>query len=57
VPRKLGFTLEALRRSGVTSSGDARDTMIWSLFADANAHVPTRTAEARAFDALGRRLF
>jgi RimJ/RimL family protein N-acetyltransferase len=58
VPRKLGFTLEAtLRRRGVTGIGDPRDTMIWSLFPDAAAPAKTLAAQARAFDALGRRLF
>jgi RimJ/RimL family protein N-acetyltransferase len=58
VPRKLGFTLEAtLRRRFTTGAGEPRDTMIWSLFADAAAQATALAAEARAFDALGRRLF
>jgi RimJ/RimL family protein N-acetyltransferase len=58
VPRKLGFTLEAtLRRRGTTGLGEPRDTMIWSLFPDAKAHAVGLAAGARAFDALGRRLF
>jgi RimJ/RimL family protein N-acetyltransferase len=58
VPRKLGFTLEAtLRRRGTTGLGEPRDTMIWSLFPDAKAHAVGLAASARAFDAIGRRLF
>jgi hypothetical protein len=58
VPRRLGFTLEAtLRRRASAGSGELRDAMIWSLFADAGAHGRALAATTRSFDALGRRLF
>jgi RimJ/RimL family protein N-acetyltransferase len=58
VPRKLGFALEAtLRRRGTTDAGEPRDTMIWTLFAGEPAPGLSSAADARAFDALGRRLF
>jgi RimJ/RimL family protein N-acetyltransferase len=57
VARKLGYTLDAtLRRRALTSAGDPRDTMIWSLFADEYPATPCAALELAAFDAAGRRL-
>ena len=57
VPRKLGFTHEAtLRRRAISSSGEVRDTMVWTLLA---AEYPGSPASARiieAYDACGQRM-
>ncbi len=57
IPRKLGFILEATLHNRVTeTSGNLRDTMIWSLFTE---HFPTSIPaklELQAFDVIGRRI-
>jgi RimJ/RimL family protein N-acetyltransferase len=57
VPRKLGFTLEAvLAGNTVGVDGQPRDTMVWSLLRDAYPMSFVSTVEIEGFDALGRRL-
>jgi len=57
VPRKLGFTLEAvLDADTVDVDGRPRDTMVWSLLRDAYPTSPASAVKIEAFDALGRRL-
>jgi RimJ/RimL family protein N-acetyltransferase len=60
VPAKLGFRLEAtLRRRLVVVEGELRDAMVWSMLREELGGSPAAAlaAEARAFDAAGRRLF
>ena len=55
VARKLGFNHEAtLRRRDVTGSGNWRDTMIWSLFADEFPDSPAAAVTMKAYDVIGR---
>jgi RimJ/RimL family protein N-acetyltransferase len=55
VPRKLGYLHEAtLRRRARTADGKPRDTMVWTLFAQAYAASAAAAAEVEAFDAMGR---
>ena len=57
IPRKLGFQHEAtLARRLRTTSGEPRETMIWSLFADDYPGTPSARAQIEAYDAVGRRL-
>lgn len=57
VPRKLGFLHEAtLRNRTITGDGRPRDTMIWSMFAEAYPSSPAASWEVEAFDALGHTL-
>jgi RimJ/RimL family protein N-acetyltransferase len=57
VARRLGFTLDAiLRHRDVRPDGAPRDTMVWSLLADAYPASPAARTEVRAWDALRRRL-
>jgi RimJ/RimL family protein N-acetyltransferase len=56
VPRKLGYTHDATLRRRTTRSGQPRDTMIWTLFADEYPSSPAAQAALEAFDALGRKL-
>jgi RimJ/RimL family protein N-acetyltransferase len=57
VPRKLGFVHEAtLPRRLPRADGTLRDTMIWTLFADAYPASPAAGAVIQAFDAAGRRI-
>jgi RimJ/RimL family protein N-acetyltransferase len=57
VARKLGFHHEAtLRARGEDATGQPRDTMIWSLFADEYAQSPSASRTLRAFDAAGRQI-
>jgi RimJ/RimL family protein N-acetyltransferase len=57
VPRKLGYTHEAtLRSRALSGQGEARDTMIWSLFREEYGRTPAAAIEVAAIDALGKRL-
>lgn len=57
VARKLGYGLEVtLRRRATGIDGRPRDTMIWTLFADAFATSPSAATRIEAFDVLGRRI-
>ena len=57
VARKLGYTLDAtLRRRGVNTSGQSRDTMVWSLFNSEYPRSPAAQLELEAFDVIGRKL-
>jgi RimJ/RimL family protein N-acetyltransferase len=57
VARRLGYTLDAtLRRRGLNTAGNPRDTMIWSLFADEYPNSPAANLELEAFDVIGRKL-
>ena len=57
VARNLGYTLDAtLRRRGLNTAGQPRDTMIWTLFADEYPASPAAKLELEAFDVIGRRL-
>ncbi len=54
IPRKLGFTQEAvLRRRATATDGSPRDVAIWTLFLDQLANTPVAAAQVRAFDVLG----
>ncbi len=53
IPRKLGFTQEALlRRRATGSDGSPIDTMIWTLFLDQVGNTPVAGARVKAFDVL-----
>jgi RimJ/RimL family protein N-acetyltransferase len=57
IPRKLGFVQEATLRARLKDySGEYRDTLIWTLFADQYPGSPSASAGIAAFDAVGRRL-
>lgn len=57
VPKKLGFTHEAtLRRRFIDSSGNPRDTMIWSLFAAEYPTSPAFHSQLVAYDAAERQI-
>jgi RimJ/RimL family protein N-acetyltransferase len=57
IPQKLGFEHEAtLKRRLYNKQGEARDTMIWSIFADTYPGSPASDLECKAYDAAGRRL-
>jgi RimJ/RimL family protein N-acetyltransferase len=57
VPRKLGFTHEALLRKRVPLADEQLgDVMIWTLFAEDYPHSPAASAELEAFDAAGRKI-
>lgn len=54
IPRKLGFTKEALlRRRGTAVDGSPIDMMLWTLFHDQIGSTPVADAQVRAFDAIG----
>lgn len=54
IPRKLGYTLEATLRARMRKpSGEWRDTLVWSLFAEDYPNTPCARADLQAFDALG----
>lgn len=57
VPRKLGFSHGAtLPDDAVTGDGQARDTIIWTLFSKNYAGSIAALAAIEAFDAIGRRI-
>jgi RimJ/RimL family protein N-acetyltransferase len=56
VAQKLGYTLEATLRRRLMLHGAPRDTMIWTLFADAYPDSPSTKQRIEAFDALGAKL-
>lgn len=54
IPRKLGYTLEATLRARMRKpSGEWRDTLVWSLFAEDYPKTPCARVNLQAFDALG----
>lgn len=54
IPRKLGFTQEALlRRRTTRPDGSPRDMAIWTLFLDRLGKSPVADAPVRAYDVLG----
>lgn len=54
IPRKLGFTKEALlQRRATAADGSPTDSMIWTLFHDQFRETPVAAAHVRAFDAIG----
>jgi RimJ/RimL family protein N-acetyltransferase len=57
VPRKLGFLHEAtLRKRKVAPGGNRRDSMIWTLLAEAFPQSTAFKSTVTAFDAIGRKL-
>jgi RimJ/RimL family protein N-acetyltransferase len=57
IPQKLGYTHEAtLRRRSHWSDEVAKDSMIWSLFADSFPTSSAAQIEIQAFDAAGRKI-
>ncbi len=57
IPQKLGFAHETtLKRRLFNEQGKARDTMIWSIFADTYPGSPASSLGCNAYDATGRRL-
>jgi len=57
VPRKLGFIHEAtLRGRMIEADGSARDSMVWSMFADGYPESVCAAAELAAYDVVGRRI-
>jgi len=57
IPNKLGFQHEAtLKRRTVDSTGQPRDTMIWSLFARDYPDSPASRSVIKAYDAAERRI-
>ncbi len=57
VPRQMGFVHEAtLKRRLVDSSGELRDTMIWTLFAADYPTSPAADSQLTAFDAAERQI-
>ena len=57
IPRKLGYTLEAiLRQRSRDTDGNLRDSMIWSLLANEYRASPSVAAVIEAYDGAGRRI-
>lgn len=57
IPNKLGFQHEAtLRRRTVDSTGQPRDTMIWSIFSRDYPDSPASRSTIKAYDAADRRI-
>jgi RimJ/RimL family protein N-acetyltransferase len=57
VPRKLGYQHEAtLARRLRTTTGEPRETMIWSLFASDYPDSPSAQAKVAAYDVVGRQI-
>jgi len=56
VPKKLGFTLEAVLQKRQFFGEQWRDTMIWTLFAETYPSSPAVGTEMQAFDAVGSRM-
>ena len=57
VPRKLGYTMEAILRGRASDAdGSPRDSMVWTLFAADYPASPAALAQLEAYDAMGRRL-
>ncbi|NOZ05783.1 MAG: GNAT family N-acetyltransferase [Chloroflexi bacterium] len=56
VPKKLGFTLEAVLRERVLFREQWRDVMIWTLFAEAYPSSLAAGTTVQAFDAAGRQI-
>lgn len=55
IPRKLGYTLEALLKNRTTDSfGNLRDTMIWTMFADEYELSSSKAITFKAYDIAGR---
>jgi RimJ/RimL family protein N-acetyltransferase len=55
VPRKLGYVHEAtLRHRSRTTTGDPRDTMFWTIFADEFPGSPAASVQIRAYNAAGQ---
>ena len=56
IPKKLGFVFEGtLRKKAPDADGTMRDMMIWAILIDEFSHSVAANADARAFDAIGRR--
>jgi RimJ/RimL family protein N-acetyltransferase len=54
VPRKLGYTLEAVLKQRVEiNEGSWRDSMIWTLFATEYPSSPSAKAKIKAHDVVG----
>jgi RimJ/RimL family protein N-acetyltransferase len=56
IPRKLGYQHEATRRGLGYMNGQATDSMIWTLFADAYPNTPSASMQIRAYDVVGNSL-
>jgi RimJ/RimL family protein N-acetyltransferase len=58
VPRKLGYTLDDIRRQNLQfgEGGPWRDSMIWTLLEEEYPNTPCAAAEIEAYDAFGRQL-
>ncbi len=55
IPQKLGYQLEATLKKRVRDpKGEARDTMIWTMFEADYRNTPSSKIEVKAFDAIGR---
>ncbi len=57
IPKKLGFTLEVVRRKFLYQGGDRfRDTMIWTLLDSEYPSSHSAGVSIEAFDVIGRKL-
>jgi RimJ/RimL family protein N-acetyltransferase len=56
VPRKLGYTQEAILRKRSFANGHLSDQMVWSLFADEYPNTLSAKLEIAAYDAAERRI-
>ncbi|MCZ6559799.1 MAG: GNAT family N-acetyltransferase [Gammaproteobacteria bacterium] len=57
IPRKMGFLHEAtLAGRYIDSEGVARDSMVWTLFADAYPDSVAKSQQINVFDCMGRKI-
>jgi len=56
VPKKLGFTLEAVLKKRQRSFDQWLDVMIWTLFSDEYRFSATAGIEIAAYDVIGRKI-
>jgi RimJ/RimL family protein N-acetyltransferase len=57
VPRRLGFTEEAILRQRATDTqGHWRDTQLWTLLREDYPHTPAASAKIKVYDVIGRKI-
>ena len=56
IPKKLGFSLEAVLKQRIKLKDRWRDDMIWTLFAEGYPASPPAKAKIEAYDVTGRQI-
>jgi RimJ/RimL family protein N-acetyltransferase len=58
IPKKLGFTMEALLRERIKDSeGRLKDKEVWSIFYEVYLHSQLQKMPVKAFDCAGREIY